>query len=166
MSWKTAYLETRLLSASPTGLVSILYEYATLRVQEARTGLARGDVAARSKAVLSVIAILGELESSLDHELGGEIAANLGRLYRYMRERLTTGNIQAADAPFAEVEGLLKTLGEAWSAIAQNTGAQNANAQTSVAAAGDAEAVKIPAGWSAGQMTESMSNYSAHTWSA
>ena len=155
MSWRKAYLETRVLSASPTGLVSILYEYATLRLQEARAGLADGDVAARSKAVLKVIAILGELESSLDHEFGGQIAANLGRLYRYMRERLTAGNIQAVDEPFAEVEALLKTLGEAWSALAQNNGA----------ATDDAEAVKIPAGWNAGPLTESMSGYSGHSWS-
>jgi hypothetical protein len=34
-----------------------------------------------------------------------------------MRMRLLTANIQKQDAPLAEVESLLRTLGEAWSAI-------------------------------------------------
>lgn len=156
MSWRTAYLETRVLSAAPIELVGILYEYATLSVQEARNALAQGDIAARSKAILKVIAILGELESSLDHEIGGEIAFNLGRLYRYMRERLTAGNLQRADEPLAEVEALLKTLGEAWQAIARNR-----NETTN-----DPDSTTMPSGWNSCPMTESMSNYSAHNWSA
>jgi len=42
MSWKQAYLETRILSADPVELVSILYEYATISVQDARQSLAAG----------------------------------------------------------------------------------------------------------------------------
>jgi hypothetical protein len=34
-----------------------------------------------------------------------------------MRTRLLSANIQQQDAPLAEVESLLRTLGEAWSAI-------------------------------------------------
>jgi flagellar protein FliS len=156
MNWKTAYLETRILSASPVELINILYEYAILSVQDARNGLARRDVAARSKAVLKVIAILGELESSLDHELGGEIASNLGRLYRYMRDRLTVANLQQADAPLAEVEALFKTLGEAWQVIGRDKDA----------ATDDANNAKLPKDWNAFAMTEATSDYSAHTWSA
>jgi flagellar protein FliS len=117
MNWKTAYLETRILSASPLDLVNILYEHAVIEVQAARQYLADGDVAARSKSVSKVIAIIGELQSSLDRDAGGEIASNLERLYQYMRERLTAGNFQQSDAPLAEVGRLLESIGEAWRAI-------------------------------------------------
>jgi flagellar secretion chaperone FliS len=123
MNWKSAYLESRIMSASPLDLVNILYEHAILAVEEARQHLAKGDVAARCKSVSKAIAIIGELQCSLDHEAGSEIAVNLGRLYQYIRERLTEGNIQQADGPLAEVGGLLESLGEAWRAI--NGGGQN-----------------------------------------
>ena len=117
MNWKSAYLESRILSASPLDLVNILYEHAILEVEEARRHLAGGNVAARSRSISKAIAIIGELQSSLDHEAGGEIAANLTRLYHYMRQRLTTGNVQQSDAPLAEVGALLESLGEAWRTI-------------------------------------------------
>ena len=118
MSWKQAYLETRILSADPVELVSILYEYATISVQDARQSLASGDVPGRARALTKAIAIVGELEGSLNREQGGEIAANLGRLYPYMRDRLTHANITKKDEPLAEVEALLKTLGDGWKEIA------------------------------------------------
>ena len=93
MTWGTAYLETRVLTADPVDLVAMSYEFAGLRVHEARSALAKKDIAARCRAISKTIAILGELESSLDHNLGGEIAHNLGRLYGYMRERLTQANL-------------------------------------------------------------------------
>jgi flagellar protein FliS len=122
MNWKTAYLESRILSASPLELINILYEHATIEIQEARQSLARGDVAARSRSISKAIAIIGELRSSLDHEAGGEIASNLGRLYRYMCVRLTAGNLNQSDAPLAEVERLLGSVGIAWRAITPISG--------------------------------------------
>jgi flagellar protein FliS len=119
--WKRAYLENRVLSANPVELINILYEHATLSVQEARGALVRGDIGARAKAIAKAIAILGELESSLDHELGGAIADNLAKLYRYMRERLTAANLGQEDRPLAEVEELLRTLGEAWEQIGRES---------------------------------------------
>jgi flagellar protein FliS len=154
MMWRRAYLETRVLSADPVELINILYEHATLRVQDARDSLVRGDIAARSKAILRVIAILGELESSLDHTLGGEIAANLARLYRYMREKLTVANLQQTDEPLAEVEALLKTLGEAWQTIGRGEEPVK-----------DAADRNMPSGWNAPIM-EPISGYTEHSWSA
>lgn len=126
MNWKRAYLETRILSASPLDLVTILYEHAIIEVGEARQHLADGDVAARSKSISKVIAIIGELQGSLDRDAGGEIAANLARLYHYMRARLTAANSEQTDAPLAEVSRLLESLGDAWRTI--NTPSSGADA--------------------------------------
>ncbi len=155
MNWKAAYLESRVLSADPVELINILYEYATLGVQDARSSLAQGDIAARAKAIAKVIAILGELESSLDHQLGGDIAHHLSRLYRYMREKLTVANLKQADAPLAEVEALLKTLGEAWQAIGEDAKAAKHEARES----------KIPADYHAVPVIEPMLEYGSHSYS-
>ena len=116
-----AYLETRVLSADPVELIAISYEFATLRVHEARRALAKGEIAERCTAISKAIAIVGELESSLNYEEGGEIAYNLGRLYRYMRDLLTQANLQREDKPLAEVQSLLETLADAWLAISNGS---------------------------------------------
>jgi flagellar protein FliS len=147
MIWKSAYLEGRILSADPIELVSILYEHAILRVSAARDSLAQGDIASRSAHISKAIAILGELEGSLDREAGGEIARNLATLYRYIRERLITANRKQEDEPLAESESLLKTLGEAWLAIIRKS-----HDDTAIAMPGALfeTAARAPAeGWSA-----------------
>jgi len=156
MKWSTAYLETRILSADPVDLIAMSFEFATLRVHEARSALAKGDIAERCRAISKTIAILGELESSLDYKLGGEIAYNLGRLYRYMTERLTQANVRQEDGPLAEVESLLKTLGEAWQAIRTGSG-------SSAEIAPDRG---VPADPSCFAFIDSMTSHSAQAWSA
>lgn len=156
MTWSKAYLESRVLSADPVDLIAMSYEFATLRVRQARSALAEGDIAARSKAISKTIAILGELESSLDYKLGGEIAYNLGRLYRYMTERLTHANVRQADKPLAEVESLLETLGEAWQSISARPGG-------TAEVAPDSDA---PTGPGALAFMDSGTSHYAQAWSA
>ena len=117
-AYKDSYLEGRVMSADPVELIHILYEHAIDSLHEARGHLATGDIAARSRSLSKVFGVLGELEASLDHKTGGEISRDLARLYEYMSVRLTEGNFHQKDAPFAEVETLLRTLGGAWSQIA------------------------------------------------
>lgn len=117
MNWKAAYLESRILSADPVELVCILYEHAILAVEDARDCLGKGDIASRSKAISKAIAIVGELESSLDHKAGEEVARNLARLYQYIRIRLLVANRNQDAKPLIEVERLLKTVSDAWNAI-------------------------------------------------
>ena len=112
-----AYLESRVLSADPVELVRLLYQAATAAVRDARRYLAEGDIAARSRAISKAFDVLMELTVSLDHTRGGEISLRLAQLYDYMQRRLTEANLTQADAPLAEVAGLLATLEEAWSGI-------------------------------------------------
>jgi flagellar protein FliS len=115
--WRDAYLDTRILSADPLELVHILYEHTLAMVADARRHLAEGNIAARGRSISRAIAAIDELDTSLDRQSGGSIARNLAALYQYIRGRLLTANIRQEDAPLAEVESLLRTLAEAWSAI-------------------------------------------------
>ena len=150
-----AYLETRILSADPVELINIFYEYAILYVQEARENLALKDIAARSKAIAKAIRIVSELEAALDHSAGGEIAANLGRLYGYIRSRLMTANVKQQDAPLAEVESLLKTLAKGWQGVSAASRSWPESAEA------------VPAvRWGGGALSpEPLSMYSVHSWS-
>jgi flagellar protein FliS len=157
VKWKAAYLESRILSADPVELICILYEHAILSVQVARDSIERRDIASRSKAISKAIAIIGELESSLNHGAGGEVAGNLARLYQYIRERLLAANSSQEAGPLVEVERLLKTVGEAWTAIRPEADAFPAPAR-------DGEIP--PAAWGVLPVTESLDTHTAHSWSA
>ena len=114
---KDNYLESRVLSADPVELIHLLYEHALHQVGCARAALAAQDIIARSKAITKALEVIGELEGSLDYSAGGAISVNLAKLYRYIRRRLVEGNVNREDAPLAEAESLLGTLGEGWSAM-------------------------------------------------
>ncbi|MEO8658391.1 MAG: flagellar export chaperone FliS [Bryobacteraceae bacterium] len=117
MSWNDAYLESKIYSADPVELVRMLYAAALNSTRSAREHLAAGQIAARSAAISKVLAILGELDGSLDHSVGGAVSQGLAELYAYMRRRLCEANLRQADAPLAETESLLATLLEAWQKV-------------------------------------------------
>lgn len=118
MNWKSAYLESRILSATPLELVAILYEHAIDATRDAIESLAAGDVETRCARISKAIAIVSELEGSLDMSGGGEIAQNLSRLYSYMRDRLTLANLQRSSQMLEEMAELLETMADGWRTIA------------------------------------------------
>ena len=111
------YFESSLLTAEPIELVRILYRTALESVRNARTFLAEGDIAARSKAVAKCIDILRELSFSLRHENEPVLARNLVELYDYMQRRLLAANLSQSSEGLEEVEALLTTMSEAWDRI-------------------------------------------------
>jgi flagellar protein FliS len=92
----------------------MLYHGGLDATTSAREYLRAGDIPARSRSITKAHSILIELSNSLDPDNGGSIAANLAALYEYMQIRLLAANREQRDEPLAEVEGLLKTLSEAW----------------------------------------------------
>ena len=114
MSWNDAYLESKVYSADPLELVRMLYAGAIESVRSAREHLAARRIAERSAAISRAVAIIGELDGSLNHEVGGTLSRRLADLYGYMRGRLFEANLRQSDGPLAETEALLGTLAEAW----------------------------------------------------
>jgi flagellar protein FliS len=77
-----------------------------------------GDVAAKGKAISHAINIIDNgLRAALDHEAGGEIAADLETLYDYMSRRLLLANLRNDATLLDEVDKLLEGLASAWSQI-------------------------------------------------
>lgn len=156
MKWKASYLENRILTADPIELVCMCYESAILAVQDARESLAKNDIASRTRAISKAIAIVGQLEGSLNHQAGVEVSSNLARLYRYIRERLLAANKNQDERPLIEVERLLRTVEEAWVAIRPEA----ASAAPAATAADDGHMR-----WPALGDTGNAHDRSRHTWS-
>jgi flagellar secretion chaperone FliS len=113
-----AYLESKVLTASPLELIAMAYEGAIEAVREARVHLSEKRIHERSRAITKAQRLIGTLQTSLDFKQGGELSVQLGRLYDYMQRRLIDANFQQAEPPLVEVENLLETLRESWRQLA------------------------------------------------
>ncbi len=117
-----AYTEGSVYSGNPLRLVVALYEGAIDSIRQARQFLVTGDILARSVAINKAFALLTQLLVSLNHEQGGEIAANLQSLYSYIQCRLLDGHTRQSEEPLSEAERLLNTMLEGWHIVAQSDG--------------------------------------------
>jgi len=112
------YRQTHVRSSTPLELVVMLYEGALQRMAIARDALVRRDIPTRRDAISRTLAILDELQGSLDLERGGQIASELDRLYAWMSGRLMDAAIAQDPAPIDEVRPVLEGLRDAWQTIA------------------------------------------------
>jgi flagellar protein FliS len=120
-----AYTDGSVLSGHPLRLVVALYEGALDGTRQAVSCLRAHDIWGRGKAINRVIAILSELLVSLDEKNGGEVAANLKRLYLYMQRRLIEAHSRQAAPPLLEVEKLIETMLQGWREAASKVQAQD-----------------------------------------
>ena len=117
--YRRTAVSSRVAEADPHQLIAMLFEGASQRIRRAQACLAQGDVAQKGKALGEACAIVGHLNGSLDHEAGGEVAANLSSLYDYIVRRLTEANLHNDAGAMAEVLGLLGEVESAWNSIPQ-----------------------------------------------
>lgn len=120
-NYTTVGVTSGAMSASPHGLVLMLFEGAMLAVSASRMHMQIGRTAEKAQAISKAVAIIQDgLMASLDRKSGGEIAEQLFSLYEYMVVRLTEGNISNRAEPLEEVGRLLAELNDAWQAIGKN----------------------------------------------
>ena len=113
-----AYQQTRVQSSSPLELVVLLYDGALRHLLAARDAVERRDLIARREGVSKALAIITELQSTLNLEDGGQIAIQLDALYTYMTGRLVDSTAKKDATALPEVEKLLRSLREAWAQVA------------------------------------------------
>ena len=110
--------------ASPTRLVQIVFEGVLSHLATARGSMERikdnrplNDVIAKGNAMGKAVALIGQLNGTLDMQRGGQIAENLRALYEYMLNRLTLANATNDVRVVAEVAGLVAEVKSGWDQI-------------------------------------------------
>lgn len=115
----SSYQKTQISQTDPVSLIVILYDGALSRIVQARQRFHKGDFLYGGLALTKTQAIVAELRKSLNHEEGGEIAANLDRLYGYLHDLLVSAIRENRVEPLDEASALLSELRSAWAEIAK-----------------------------------------------
>ena len=118
MQRTTAYLARELSAASPAKKVAMLIDRAIQALNEAIRAIDRGDIQGRWTANNQAGTIIETLWLTLDLEKGGEIAANLDRLYSFMLQHLTQVDLRNDPKPAVEVITLLEPMRRSWHELA------------------------------------------------
>ena len=103
--------------ASPHRLIQMLMEGALEKIAKAKGFMQRNEIEQKGKHITWAIKIVGGLQSSLDMEVGGELAQNLDNLYEYMTRSLIEANAENSIEKLDEVASLLQTVKEGWDGI-------------------------------------------------
>lgn len=126
------YRKTQVQSSTPLELVVMLYDGALAFMRIAHAAIERRDIPARRDALGRTIAIVSELQSTLNMEQGGEVAATLDDLYAYVNARLLQAASENEVAPLNAAIRVFEGLRDAWATVAAQPAASSAQTTDSV----------------------------------
>lgn len=108
------YKQTSVQSASREKLLLLLYEACIRYIKTAIQAIEKKDIAARGMNIGYAFDIVNELNNTLNHEVGGEIAKNLEQLYMFISEQLTKANATGDKKPLEDALKIVETLYNGW----------------------------------------------------
>ncbi len=112
------YQQTHVRSRSPVELVTMLYDGLLRFLGEAREAIGQNDLVRKREKMSRAMAILAELQNTLNMGEGGEIASSLDALYSYVNGRLLDANMHHTTDGIDEAVRLLTPIRDAWSQLA------------------------------------------------
>ena len=116
----TAYVNDSIGTAGPAQLVLALYDGALGAIERARILLEAAPASPPASVetvhtqLLKAQRIVAELNVTLDHDRGGDIAANLAGLYDFCLRYLVEANLTKDPAKLPPVTDVLRGLRQAW----------------------------------------------------
>ncbi|AZZ35789.1 flagellar export chaperone FliS [Bdellovibrio sp. qaytius] len=104
------YKQTSITSASREQILLMLYEGAIKFTKLSIAAAEQKKIAERGQNLMRAYDIIMELQVSLDHKVGGEVAKQLDQLYTFVLDQYTkmniSGDIEAAKAALKVIENL------------------------------------------------------------
>lgn len=125
-----AYLNTQVTTATKGDLLLMLYDTAIKHLKLAQVKINEKDFAAKGILITKALDIIGELQSCLNKERGGDVAQNLFRLYYFCNTRLLQANMSMDVAMVEDVIGILGGLRQAFAQIISTQENTTSPAQT------------------------------------
>lgn len=113
--YKSVDLRATIETASPHKLISMLLDGALNSLAKAKGAIERNSIEERTAHLNKASEIVVGLKGSLDLEQGGEVAANLDRLYDYMIRSILEANRGNDGEKVQEVMSLMLEIKQGWS---------------------------------------------------
>lgn len=110
----------QVMTASSAMLIAMLHDKAIVSLKEAIRAIEDGRIEERWRSNKKAVDIVTHLRSTLNHDAGGEISANLERIYDFMLARLLHVDMKNDAQSAREVIGLLEPLRDSWHQLAEN----------------------------------------------
>ena len=117
MNGLEAYKEASVTTQNKGRLIVMLYDGAIKFLKQAIRDIEAKDYAAKGRNIQKARDVILELNTVLDLESGGDVAANLRSLYNFMSGHLTQANIKSDAQLVREVISILEELNQGWRAI-------------------------------------------------
>jgi flagellar protein FliS len=108
------YKQTSVLSASREQILLMLYEGAIKFTKLAIQAAEQKKVADRGHNIIRAFDIILELNATLDHKAGGELAMQLEQLYMFMMDQYTKANLKGEVEPLKANLKVLENLYDGW----------------------------------------------------
>lgn len=110
----TQYQNTQVISATPEKILVMLYDGAIRFSRIALDMMGKKDMAGKGVYISKALAIVSELMSTLNHEVGGDISRNLEQLYVYLIGEFTEANVNNSAQSLENAINILSILRSAW----------------------------------------------------
>lgn len=109
-----AYRKTSVSTADPMQIVVALYDGMLRHLTAAQIAFEAGDRAEAGTRIGKAIAIVCELDASLDSKQGGEFGIQLSNLYSWFNQELLQVSMTRDSARLAPVVQMISELRDAW----------------------------------------------------
>ena len=113
-AYMNQYQQNQVMTASKEQILIMLYDGAIRFCRQAMAANKDGNVPEKLGRISKVFAIITEFSDSLNHEIGGEIAADLDGLYQFMMRELNSARKDTTGIHLENVEKLLVDLRLTW----------------------------------------------------
>jgi len=117
MDAASEYRQRAVESASPVGLVVLLYGGAVTALLRAMAAMEANNVERRVAELNKVFAIISQLQGTLDFEKGGSVALQLDKFYHVMRSQVMEASVKKSKPLLEELAQHMTMLKEAWQQV-------------------------------------------------
>jgi flagellar protein FliS len=110
----SAYQQNSVRGASPVGLVLALYDTILRDFRRAQEAMDRGNVETRVLELNHALTVIAHLKSVLDHERGGEAAAQFNVFYEITRGMILSVNVNSSRDTLLKLIEMFSSMRQAW----------------------------------------------------
>ncbi|MPW24786.1 flagellar export chaperone FliS [Alkalibaculum sp. M08DMB] len=111
------YKNNQVMTAPKKKLLLMLYDGAIKNLKQAELSITNKEIEKVNTNLTKAQDIIAELMSTLNFEVGGDIAKNLHQLYDYMYVKLIRANIDKDIDAVVEVKKFMEELRDTWAQL-------------------------------------------------